>query len=118
MRVLICGDRNWSDLEAIQDYVYSLPDDAVVIHGGAHGADEIAGNWAAMRGLDVRKFPALWSQYGRAAGPIRNQQMLDEGKPDLVVYFHQELDESRGTKDMVRRARKAKITVLNGGSTR
>jgi len=51
---------------------------------------------------------ANWAELGRKAGPIRNQQMLDEGKPNLVVAF----PGGRGTADIVRRARAAGIEVV------
>jgi hypothetical protein len=54
-------------------------------------------------------FYADWDKHGRAAGPIRNQQMLDEGKPDLVVAFL--LPQGSGTLDMIRRTEKAGIEV-------
>jgi len=56
-------------------------------------------------------FPAHWDEYGRAAGPIRNRQMLDKGWADAVVAFHLNLDESKGTADMVREARKRGLPV-------
>ena len=81
------------------------------MHGGARGADSIAGEEAKEFGLTVLAFSADWRRYGRAAGPIRNLQMLEEGKPDLVIAFHADLDHSKGTKDMVEQARKAGIKV-------
>jgi hypothetical protein len=48
-----------------------------------------------------------WDELGKKAGPLRNQRMLDEGKPDLVVAF----PGGGGTKDMVRRAVKAGVSV-------
>jgi predicted polyphosphate/ATP-dependent NAD kinase len=45
---------------------------------------------------------------GKAAGIIRNQRMLDEGKPDLVIAFQG----GDGTADMVRRANKSKIPTI------
>ena len=64
--------------------------------------------------MKVIKFPAEWDKYGKAAGVLRNQQMLDEGYPDLVVYFHKDLENSKGTKDMVTRAVDNKIKTING----
>jgi hypothetical protein len=55
--------------------------------------------------IDV--YVAQWKKHGRAAGPIRNQRMLDEGKPDLVVAF----PGGRGTADMIRRAERAGVPV-------
>lgn len=67
----------------------------------------MAGYWARKRGLTNRKFPANWDAHGRAAGAIRNKQMLLEGKPDLVIAF----PGGRGTADMVRRAQEAGVVV-------
>jgi len=53
---------------------------------------------------------ADWERYGRAAGPIRNRQMI-ETKPNLVLAFHNNLALSKGTKNTVDQARKAKIPV-------
>ncbi|KKN01348.1 hypothetical protein LCGC14_1128740 [marine sediment metagenome] len=50
--------------------------------------------------------------YGKAAGPIRNKQMLDEGQPHLVLAFHDNIEESTGTKDMVKQAAKRGIETL------
>jgi hypothetical protein len=52
----------------------------------------------------VIRVSAKWEKYGLAAGPIRNQEMLDTYKPDLVVAFHNDIEHSKGTKDMITRA--------------
>ncbi len=108
--VLICGDRNWTDRERIARAISDLPRDACVLHGGARGADTIAGDEAIRQGLDVEAVAAEWRRYGRAAGPIRNQRMLMKA-PDLVLYANDNLAESKGTKDMVSRAKAAGIEV-------
>ena len=59
-------------------------------------------------GLPCAVYRADWEGLGRKAGPIRNQQMLDEGKPDLVVAF----PGGRGTANMMRIAREAGIEVI------
>lgn len=84
-----------------------LPSEIEIISGCAKGADSVGVDWAAANWLPCRQFPADWETHGKAAGPIRNQQMLDEGKPDLVVAF----PGGRGTADMVRRAKKAGVEV-------
>jgi hypothetical protein len=104
LRVLICGDRKWNNFKLIEDFILSLPKDTVIIEGDCRGADKISGFLARKHGLEVIPFPAKWEEYGLRAGPIRNQQMLDEGKPDLVVAFHNNLKDSKGTKDMVNKA--------------
>lgn len=111
MRVLICGGREWTDGAAIQRELAKLAGAALVVEGGARGADRLARHAADALGIPTRTFFADWLRYGRAAGPLRNQQMLDEGRPDLVLAFHADLARSKGTADMVRRARKAGVLV-------
>ena len=113
-RVLICGSREWTNRDTIRKYIRTLRRGTVVIHGAARGADRIAGFLAKSRGLTVEVYPAQWEKHGKAAGPIRNQQMLTEGQPHLVVYFHEDIESSKGTADMVRRARKTGVPVQDG----
>jgi YspA, cpYpsA-related SLOG family len=120
MRVLVCGSRTFSDQEVIMTVLDGILEQSdvlmghpmTVIEGGASGADEFAGDWAEYEvGLVFHeRYPADWQRDGRAAGPIRNQRMLDVGKPDVVwAFVDRPLAESQGTADMVRRARKAGI---------
>lgn len=111
MRVLVCGDRNWDDVELIYDRLEELPPRSIVIHGAARGADILAGGVAFRLQFGVESYPADWERYGRSAGPIRNAQMLREGQPDLVIAFHADLEHSKGTKHMVGIARKAGVPV-------
>lgn len=110
-RFLVCGSRDWTDTEAIFRELQAIPSAAVLITGDCPtGADRLAeGMWMRMGGGGLRAFPADWTTHGRAAGPIRNQRMLDEGKPELVLAFHK--GNSRGTADMIRRAQKAGVPV-------
>ena len=116
MRVLVCGDRNWEDAQTIRRDLLGFPTGTVIIQGGCRGADRLARRVAEELGLQVEEYPADWRRYGRGAGPVRNQRMLKEGGPDLVLAFHPDLTESKGTKDMVGRARKAgiEVRVLSG----
>lgn len=84
-------------------------DNLVIIEGGANGADFLGKVWAKWMLVPVEEFPADWNKHGKAAGPIRNKQMLDEGKPDLVIAFLAK--DSRGTKNMIDQATKAGIPV-------
>lgn len=79
----------------------------LVIHGGASGADNIAGRWAFLAGIREYVFGADWATHGKAAGPIRNQKMLDEGKPNLVVAF----PGGKGTANMINLAADAGIEI-------
>lgn len=113
MRVLVCGDRNWINRDLIYRDLFDLPrGEITIIHGAARGADSIAGEVAKELGYKVEAYPADWEKHGRAAGPIRNKKMLEEGKPNLVLAFHNDLESSKGTKHMVKIAREAKVPVL------
>lgn len=111
IRVLVCGGRNfadYTDLCARLDRLHSFRGISKIINGGAPGADTLAARWAIERGVPLATYPADWDKHGRAAGPIRNQQMIDDGKPDAVIAFHG----GRGTADMVRKAEKAGIGIV------
>lgn len=114
MKVLACGDRNWTNVRAIRMAfdAESLKAGDVLIHGDCRGADHLASLVALERGMVEHGYPADWDQHGKKAGPIRNRQMLKE-HPDiaLVLAFHDDLSQSKGTADMVRAATKAGIRV-------
>jgi len=95
----------------IRREIGKLPVGTTIIQGDARGADLIAKSVARAQGCPVESYPADWTRYGRAAGPIRNKQMLDEGKPDLVLAFSQHLAFSKGTANMVGQARQRGIEV-------
>ncbi len=114
MRVLVCGGRDLEDTVLafeVLDRLHGERRFTVLIEGDARGADRIAGTWADARGIEHRVFPADWRRLGRKAGPIRNLQMLQEGKPDLVVAF----PGGRGTAHMARCAGEAGVPVLQVG---
>lgn len=111
MRVLVCGGRDYSDaamVNGILDGINRSTPIAVLIQGGAAGADCLAREWCGAHEVPYDNYAADWKAHGRAAGPMRNQRMIDDGNPDLVVAF----PGGRGTADMVRRARKAGLTII------
>jgi len=112
-RFLFCGDRKWANKQVIRSVVATLPEGSTVIEGEARGVDTLSRDAALERGLMVERYPAQWSRYGRRAGPIRNQIMLEHGKPEVMIYFHYNIAESKGTKDMITRCRKARIPVYS-----
>ena len=108
MKVIVCGGRNYSDRDkvfATLDAIHAATPITILMHGNARGADGLADDWAMGKVKTVTFTPA-WEQHGRAAGPLRNQEMLDAG-PDLVVAF----PGGKGTADMVRRARAVGVEV-------
>ena len=78
-----------------------------LIEGEARGADSLCRQWAEARGIPVEKYPAKWDEHGKRAGPIRNQQMIDEGRPDAGVAF----PGGFGTADMIARLTRHNIPV-------
>jgi hypothetical protein len=113
MRVLVCGGRDYNYHSRLYHALDDIQDErgkfSCVITGDATGADHWAESWAWMQKIRHLKFAADWTGYGKKAGPIRNQIMLEEGKPDLVVAF----PGGRGTADMVRRAQAANVEVIS-----
>ena len=111
-RVLVCGDRDWTDEAAIWKYLDGLYEQwgqsLFIITGGARGADDIARDWAVSNHVDHITLYAKWDLFKKSAGPRRNSRMA-RLNPHLVVAFHDNLAESRGTKDMVKKAKAAKI---------
>ncbi len=79
----------------------------LIIHGGAKGADSIGGEWAIGAGIRAKVFLPDWS-IGKSAGIIRNQQMLELGKPDRAIGF----PGGRGTADMAARLKKANTPLV------
>lgn len=106
MRVLVCGGREYRDFARVVHEIVALHP-SEIIHGGCRGTDSLAEKCAAKIGIPQEVYKAEWQLYGRSAGPKRNQRMIDEGKPDLVLAF----PGGRGTADLVLRARNAGITV-------
>lgn len=114
-RVLVTGGRDYADYAAVEaalaefdlDHYIELP---VLVHGAARGADSLAAQAAEFLGMPIEAHPANWRKYGKAAGAIRNQEMLDTGV-DIVLAF----PGGTGTADMIRRARKAGVEVREVG---
>jgi len=110
-RVLVCGGRHFDDRAFVFGYLDMLSESVVIntiIQGDCPtGADHLARMWAISRNHHFDSFPANWNAHGRAAGPIRNQRMIDEGRPTMGVAF----PGGRGTADMVRRLKAAGIAV-------
>ena len=121
-KVLVCGGREYTNKEKVFSVLTALGGvpmgdvdnpswlprpDLVIMHGGARGADTLADGWAVTNWVPVEEYRADWDKYGKGAGFIRNKQMLEQGKPDLVIAF----PGGRGTNNMIELAREANIAV-------
>lgn len=137
MRILVCGGRDFANVaelpwnmpgddperlrvereyefgwQWLENHILDLEDsiygELIIITGMATGADTLGYDFGKNYADKVLEFPADWNTYGRKAGPIRNKQMLEEGKPDLIVAF----PGGRGTAHMVRIAKEAGVKVI------
>ena len=111
MRVLVCGGRDFEPeyrLVAALSVLHGQYNFSVLIEGDARGADRMAGAWADDNGVQKETYQADWKRFGRGAGYVRNRQMLDEGRPELVIAF----PGGRGTRMMIELAKEAGINVI------
>ena len=106
-RVLVCGGRFYNNSDRVFEILDEYNADEILEGGCATGADSYARAWARIRERTCITVYAKWSKYNNAAGPLRNQQMLDEYCPDCVVAF----PGGRGTQDMIHRAQAVGLDV-------
>ena len=109
-RIVVTGGRDFCDAPALVralDAIYAEGPFRLA-QGGARGADGRARDWASARGVGCVTYAADWQRYGRAAGVIRNREMLQDFAPDLVVAF----PGGRGTQHCCDTARKMGITII------
>lgn len=109
MKIIVTGGRDFVDKDyvfKILSQIHSITPITELVHGGAPGADSLAGQWAIANQIPCTVFKADWKQFGGEAGPKRNRQMAEYGA-DCVIAF----PGGRGTADMIRKATKANINV-------
>lgn len=103
-RIVVSGARDWTSRSRVESSLKRFNSKScTLIHGDCKGLDKMAGEVAKELGFEVIAFPAQWDKYGRAAGPIRNIEMLKQ-KPNVIIIFHDNLDKSRGTLSFVKSA--------------
>ena len=135
MRIQVTGSRNWGHVLTEKPSKYKdnnyldyaawervailllraqekYGDELKVCEGHAEGLDIMVYALCLQMGIEVKPMPADWENFGRSAGPIRNQQMIDEFDPELGLAFSNDIKNSRGTKDMCRRLIKADIPTF------
>lgn len=106
--ILVAGGRDFDDYDRVKaDLDKHNPD--VIVSGMANGADKLGVRYANEYGVQLREFPAQWEKYGKSAGYKRNQQMLDEGKPNLVLVYWDGI--SKGAKHMLDMSQRAGVKV-------
>lgn len=122
--VVITGSRDWGESPAIWGDLDDIKDAGRmwgVVHGAARGADQVASNWAQFNDVREFRFPAQWEKHGKAAGPIRNGEMVNfaidyaRAQSLVVLVLAYPLPESRGTYDMIRKCQRVGMDVRNRG---
>lgn len=112
-RLLVSGSRNFEDYNYMSwhlDHIHMKHEYLTIVHGDCpKGADFLARCWAQYRGVPEERYPADWNKYGKAAGFIRNQKMVDT-YPDEAWFFPKGV--SRGTWDCFDKAVKAGIPYV------
>ena len=122
MIIIVTGSRNYTDSRRVREILLSITldsninkEDITMYHGGCRGADRCSEQVAKTFGWKVKTFHADWSQYGLKAGPIRNQRMVDEAINSndkiKVIAIHEDINNSKGTIDMINRCKKAGLDV-------
>lgn len=108
LKVICSGDRKWTDSAFVERVLLAESDGKgfVVCEGNATGLDKIAGAIADKKGWPHFICPANWNYYDRAAGHIRNHWMFDFFQPNKVFCFHDDIVNSKGTKEMLNYAQK------------
>lgn len=110
--VLVFGSREYDNRKKLYSKLNLL--DAtqridIVLQGGARGADTMGEDWARENERICIRVPAEWTRFRRSAGPIRNQRMLDLFYPSYALGFHEDIEKSKGSKDMAKRIEKENI---------
>lgn len=107
-RLGVTGGRDYDNWHMVVHALRQMPETATLVHGSARGADSLCAEWWTMHDRPIEAHPADWKTHGKAAGFIRNQEMVDSGL-DLLLVF----PGGRGTDDMRTRALRANVPVLD-----
>lgn len=113
-RIIIAGMRTFTDYNRVKRAMcrFAPLHDVEIISGTAEGADKLGERFATEYGLPLKRFPANWDKFGKAAGPIRNAQMAQyaaEEEGILVAFWD---GQSKGTKSMINEAGKRGLEVI------
>lgn len=77
----------------------------ITLCGECEGPDKIGKKWAIENNIPVKSYEADWNKYGKAAGPIRNEEMAKDATHAVIFYD----GKSRGSKNMIELCKKYKL---------
>lgn len=120
MRVLLAVAHDWADTRAVAGVLAwveaeraasGTPDTEVtIVHGDDVGACQLVAAAAAGRGWRAEAC-SLNPEHGKSAAMIRNESMMQTGRPDLVIALTDDVRRDRAVFDFVARARARRLTV-------
>ena len=105
-KTIIAGSRSFTDY-ALLEKTCDQYEISEVVCGLAKGADSLGMEYAFLKGITFRIFPANWRKYGNSAGRIRNTEMAMYAER-LITFWD---GKSPGTKHMISEARKRGLEV-------
>lgn len=112
MKVIVAGTRKGISYDSVVSaltfcWVNLGIKPTLIIQGGAPGVDAHARRWAQEFKIPIKEYPADWNKYGKAAGPIRNKEMVNEGDMLIAIWN----GTSPGTKNIIKLAEDKGISV-------
>ncbi len=108
-RFAVTGGRDFAGYALVVHALRQIPETWTLVHGAATGADMLAAEfWGDVHDRPTEAHPADWAEHGKAAGPLRNQEMVDSGIGLLIAF-----PDGRGTADMVRRSVAAGVKLID-----
>lgn len=108
MKTIISGSRSITDYASLLLAISKCDIEITeILSGAANGVDRLGERYAKENGLPLQKFQANWNKHGKAAGPIRNEEMAKNADALLALWD----GKSRGTQDMINRAGKYKLKI-------
>lgn len=110
MKTIIAGSRLASK-ENVEAALLACPfasQITIVLCGEARGADTWGKAWANSKGIPVVSYLPDWEKYGKAAGPIRNQEMAKNADALILIWS----GVSRGSASMLRIAEKHNLPIF------
>jgi hypothetical protein len=111
-RIAVTGGRNYDNklvvFNTLDDYVSNIKDTILLMHGGCTGADQLAKEWARLRGIHNAEVEALFNYYGPIGGPKRNKMIIDMA-PNILIAF----PGGKGTANMLKQAQDQGIVTIN-----
>jgi hypothetical protein len=115
VKTIIAGSRNFTDptlVEMAVELARNHIQVTEVVSGQCEGIDRLGEIWATTHDIPCSYFPADWDKHGKAAGPIRNSEMVNYADALIAVWDGR----SRGTMDVIKKARTKglKVAVYSG----